>query len=143
MSDEIIIRAERSEAQHLLSNNDDWTEMDSIPKEEAPDKNATRVEASYADNEERADSSRQISSVNNPTTLEHAPPIEYKVYKIRWFGLGQLILLNIIVSWDVSISSILHLLRSEMISLTNRTRSGSPSPPSPTLPQHSIPRRPA
>jgi hypothetical protein len=27
---------------------------------------------------------------------------EYKVYKRRWFGLLQLVLLNIIVSWDVS-----------------------------------------
>lgn len=29
---------------------------------------------------------------------------EYKVYKRRWFGLVQLVLLNIIVSWDVSLS---------------------------------------
>jgi hypothetical protein len=29
------------------------------------------------------------------------PQIEYRVYKRRWFGLIQLILLNIIVSWDV------------------------------------------
>jgi hypothetical protein len=28
--------------------------------------------------------------------------VEYKVYKRRWFGLIQLVLLNIIVSWDVS-----------------------------------------
>ena len=27
---------------------------------------------------------------------------EYRVYKRRWFGLVQLILLNIVVSWDVS-----------------------------------------
>ena len=26
----------------------------------------------------------------------------YKVYKRRWLGLGQLVLLNIVVSWDVS-----------------------------------------
>ena len=26
---------------------------------------------------------------------------EYKVFKRRWFGLAQLVLLNIIVSWDV------------------------------------------
>lgn len=30
-------------------------------------------------------------------------PVEYKVYKRRWFGLAQLTLLNIIVSWDVSL----------------------------------------
>lgn len=29
-------------------------------------------------------------------------PVVYKVYKRRWFGLVQLTLLNIIVSWDVS-----------------------------------------
>ncbi len=28
--------------------------------------------------------------------------VEYKVYKRRWFGLVQLTLLNIVVSWDVS-----------------------------------------
>jgi hypothetical protein len=28
---------------------------------------------------------------------------EFKVYKRRWFGLVQLVLLNIIVSWDVSV----------------------------------------
>jgi MFS transporter, FLVCR family, MFS-domain-containing protein 7 len=31
-----------------------------------------------------------------------APVTEYKVYKRRWFGLVQLTLLNVIVSWDVS-----------------------------------------
>ena len=31
-----------------------------------------------------------------------APTIEYKVYRRRYFGLFQLALLNIIVSWDVS-----------------------------------------
>lgn len=28
----------------------------------------------------------------------------YKVYKRRWFGLAQLVLLNVVVSWDVSTS---------------------------------------
>ena len=33
----------------------------------------------------------------------HVPPLgEYMVYKRRWFGLVQLILLNMITSWDVS-----------------------------------------
>ena len=31
---------------------------------------------------------------------------EYKVYKRRWFGLLQLALLNIIVSWDVSLMNL-------------------------------------
>ena len=28
--------------------------------------------------------------------------VTYRVYRRRWFGLAQLVLLNIIVSWDVS-----------------------------------------
>ncbi|KAK4171842.1 major facilitator superfamily domain-containing protein [Triangularia setosa] len=35
-------------------------------------------------------------------SVSAAEMIEYKVYKRRWFGLVQLTLLNIIVSWDVS-----------------------------------------
>ncbi|KAK3303436.1 uncharacterized protein B0T15DRAFT_274952 [Chaetomium strumarium] len=31
---------------------------------------------------------------------------QYKVYKRRWFGLVQLTLLNIVVSWDVSVSPV-------------------------------------
>jgi hypothetical protein len=31
----------------------------------------------------------------------------FKVYKRRWFGLAQLVLLNVVVSWDVSILSLL------------------------------------
>lgn len=34
----------------------------------------------------------------------HGDTTVYKVYKRRWFGLVQLVLLNIIVSWDVSSS---------------------------------------
>jgi FLVCR family MFS transporter 7 len=36
----------------------------------------------------------------------------FKVYKRRWFGLAQLCLLNIVVSWDVSIL----LIRSKCLS---------------------------
>lgn len=30
-------------------------------------------------------------------------PLQYRVYKRRWFGLIQLVLLNIVVSWDVRV----------------------------------------
>ena len=49
-----------------------------------------------------------IGGTSSPSrsTVDNAPPagepIVYKVYKIRWFGLMQLVLLNIVVSWDVS-----------------------------------------
>jgi len=36
------------------------------------------------------------------TSLRATRPVEYKVYKRRWFGLVQLTLLNIIASIDVS-----------------------------------------
>jgi FLVCR family MFS transporter 7 len=29
--------------------------------------------------------------------------LHFRVYKRRWFGLAQLVLLNIVVSWDVSV----------------------------------------
>lgn len=40
---------------------------------------------------------------------------EYKVYKRRWFGLVQLTLLNIIVSWDVSGFSVVDGSRSSLL----------------------------
>lgn len=43
-------------------------------------------------------------SSSNVQSTEHADvdsPIQYRVYKRRYFGLFQLVLLNIIVSWDV------------------------------------------
>ena len=39
------------------------------------------------------------------------PPVD-RVYKRRWFGLMQLVLMNIIVSWDVS-DRPRHLLRAQ------------------------------
>ena len=43
--------------------------------------------------------------LENATEESGAPvaAVEYKVYKRRWFGLMQLVLLNVIVSWDVSL----------------------------------------
>lgn len=43
----------------------------------------------------------EVETLDTRTTArpEHAT---FKVYKRRFFGLGQLVLLNIIVSWDVS-----------------------------------------
>ncbi|KAJ3939430.1 hypothetical protein N0V92_013968, partial [Colletotrichum tropicale] len=42
---------------------------------------------------------------------------EYRTYKRRWFGLAQLTLLNVIVSWDVSVSHVVSL-RSSAVSDT-------------------------
>lgn len=35
--------------------------------------------------------------------MQVAEPTVYRTYKRRWFGLLQLVLLNLIVSWDVSV----------------------------------------
>lgn len=32
----------------------------------------------------------------------HTSHVVYRVYRRRWFGLAQIVLLNIIISWDVS-----------------------------------------
>lgn len=39
---------------------------------------------------------------NDETETGELPGGGYKVYKRRWFGLVQITLLNIVVSWDVS-----------------------------------------
>lgn len=44
------------------------------------------------------------SDVRTPVQIvemESSAPIMYRTYKRRWFGLAQLVLMNIIVSWDV------------------------------------------
>lgn len=43
-----------------------------------------------------------LQSNSTPAERSVTGGIEFKVYKRRWFGLIQLVLLNIIVSWDVS-----------------------------------------
>ena len=53
------------------------------------------------------DGERGKEDTPEATTFDNAPDGEaqstgpYKVYKRRFFGLAQLILLNIVVSWDV------------------------------------------
>ena len=63
------------------------------------------------EDEERGRTTRESGNAGDHTlqgndgTAEErtaAGAVEYKVYKRRWFGLFQLVLLNIIVSWDVS-----------------------------------------
>lgn len=52
---------------------------------------------------ETQDDALIASTSNAPLTepsLEGTSPVEYKTYKRRWFGLVQLILLNIVISWS-------------------------------------------
>lgn len=66
--------------------------------------------ASYHLTREDEDES-EMAPLNPDITTEHVDPddidhtesnhVEHRVYKRRFFGLFQLVLLNIIVSWDV------------------------------------------
>ena len=57
--------------------------------------------------------------------------VVWKVYKRRWFGLLQLVLLNVVVSWDVSSPFALGRIADiEMQRLTGCDNSGSPLRPS-------------
>lgn len=63
-----------------------------------------RSDDELLDAEQRSHSFRASGDVNHHEDRgsTEAPIIEYKVYRRRYFGLCQLVLLNIIVSWDVS-----------------------------------------
>jgi len=60
------------------------------------------TDAQYAAEDSLAETSRATTNIEAETPHNVDPTI-YRVYRIRWFGLFQLILLNIIVSWDVSL----------------------------------------
>ena len=60
---------------------------------------ATNTELSARNSEGPGDEARADATHETSTT-------EYRVYKRRFFGLFQLVLLNIIVSWDVSCCSV-------------------------------------
>ena len=95
-------RQTHSETERLLCG--DSMEMgDMSPQQTREDKHISQWEERYTDTQ----SNGQTSGVG-PDVVgeEEAAPIvggrtEYRVYRIRWFGLAQLILLNIVVSWDV------------------------------------------
>ncbi|KAF2020761.1 MFS general substrate transporter [Aaosphaeria arxii CBS 175.79] len=57
--------------------------------------NVRSVAGQHSDNEERPHG--VASRWNNRNTYSHT---HFRVYKRRWFGLAQLVLLNIVVSWD-------------------------------------------
>lgn len=63
----------------------------------------------HTDAKEQNDTPQEVKSlketldfpvVTSNTTVSHVEG-RYKVYKRRFFGLAQLVLLNIVVSWDV------------------------------------------
>ncbi|MCJ1284431.1 hypothetical protein MMC26_003763 [Xylographa opegraphella] len=108
----------RPSAEHLLSQEPPGIEMTSseidrsleqgasassaqtLDHEPSASKNQSRVQEQYTDHE----ASRGLHRLDSQGAalggeIAHEQPI-YKVYKRRWFGLIQLVLLNIVVSWD-------------------------------------------
>ena len=95
-------RQTHGEAEHLLSV--DSMEMgDMSPQQTRENKIPSHVEETYTDEQSNGEASGLRFSAAGE---EEVAPINggQTVYKVRWFGLSQLILLNIVVSWDVSIS---------------------------------------
>jgi len=95
-------------AEHLLFDffeDEAWMEMADLNRETTRDTEdkgqQSYVEGRYTDGEPLAEASGgdgdEVALVSGIAEQD----IEYRVYKIRWFGLTQLILLNIIGSWDV------------------------------------------
>ena len=99
---------DNAEAAHLLSSNNEDMELSDMTQNRNGSKGeATRVDTRYTDQSENEGPSNSTADRQeleddvariNPGVSSH----EYRVYGIRWFGLIQLVLLNIIVSWDVS-----------------------------------------
>lgn len=96
-----ITRPRRSSDQHDLL---EGTEMSSMPSAKQPSTSTSR----YTDepsNQAAANESNPPHRVHGssltPVSSSSVPPhAAYRTYKVRWFGLFQLTLLNIVVSWD-------------------------------------------
>ena len=97
---------DQPESQRLLAEQEDSMEMGTVgPLSENGDKSLVRVTTAYTDDTAAAESSRDAPTREgdelDTAEINPAQEVEYKVYKIRFLGLAQLILLNIVVSWDV------------------------------------------
>ena len=86
----------------------DWIVMDDLSGQMDDQKNVTQREEVVADT---GDISPAPLASSTPTATTRGTEDEllgdnsdtqFRVYKRRWFGLIQLVLLNIVVSWDVS-----------------------------------------
>lgn len=86
-----------NEEEHLLSQGPQWTPMGSLNSAQNT-QGPGRIEDSTGFS---STDSFQVSRVESETH------VEYRVYKRRWFGLIQLVLLNIVESWGVRIEQML------------------------------------
>lgn len=82
------------------------TQIDEEIMPEGPTGTGTQRTDEQAKAHEREGGLRSPRGRNNKS-YSHA---NFKVYKRRWFGLAQLVLLNIVVSWDVCTALLIHLI---------------------------------
>jgi FLVCR family MFS transporter 7 len=74
--------------------------VDSRPEASSAAPHVRVGEEEEGEEEARANTTRRRPWTRKRKSYSH---VHFKVYKRRWFGLAQLVLLNIVVSWDVSI----------------------------------------
>ena len=99
-SSDMAAENDHDEVKHQPTVEDEHTDGDSRVAPSEPN-NQVEIEGVSKDAESsQAESSSQPPVADEERRGSEEEPV-YKVYKIRWFGLTQLVLLNIIVSWDV------------------------------------------
>lgn len=88
------------EAEHLLPTQDGMSKMEILGPQHG---NLSHTETGFTVEEQSPTELSGINSAELPmmTREGNGGQVVYKVYKRRWFGLTQLVLLNIVVSWDV------------------------------------------
>ena len=91
-----------SSQERLLPDHSENREMANLAPEQSQDKGTSqlRVETNESANEQNRE--QDVDSSGQDAIYLSQQPMIYKSYKRRWFGLLQLVLLNIVVSWDVS-----------------------------------------
>lgn len=88
------------EAEHLLPTQVGMSEIGNLGPQHG---NPSHAEAEFTVEEQSPTELSGTNSAELPMMVREANggQVVYKVYKRRWFGLTQLVLLNIVVSWDV------------------------------------------
>ena len=99
--DHATIGQKLSEAEHLLSALDEMNEMADLNTMREIE-NSPSPPGSGSTEEQSRFALSGVDSGQAPFMEGGGAPVVYKVYRRRWFGLIQLVLLNIVVSWDVS-----------------------------------------
>lgn len=96
----VVDRSFRGEQERLLGHDIEFQDM--------TERTLNNKDPAFMDNEPRDETEGEhLARVDcAPDTGADGPaPPAYRVYKRRWFGLMQLVLMNIIVSWDVSLTA--------------------------------------